>query len=180
MTRALLARKATHTLLALVAAYTGLYYTLEHVLLLCLCLGVAFVAGYGVRALDPVRRAEVKSIGEIFFVIGIACAALLCLPAAPTAFVGGVLVLGLADTSASIIGRLWGGRAYHIFGETRTYGGSLTVLVVSAVILVVLGMHPLFALCAGWLLAAVEAIAPRGSDNVVLPVVAALLLLLVV
>lgn len=179
MTRALLARKATHTLLALVAAYTGLYHTLEHVLLLCLCLGIAFVAGYGVRALDPIRRAEAKSIGELFFVIGIACAALLSLPTAPLAFVGGVLVLGLADTSASIIGRLYGGRAYNIFGEKRTYGGSLTVLIVSTLILAGLGVHPVAAVLAGWLLAAVEAVAPRGSDNVVLPVVTVLILLFV-
>lgn len=159
------------------AGAAGYWGTLELVLLFAALLGVVFVAGYWIRAFDLLRRAEKKSIGELFFVAGVVCTALLTLPAAPATFVAALLVLGIADTSAAIVGRTYGGRAYLIFGEVRTYGGSFTVFVFSTLILAAFGMPLAPAFVSGWLLAAVEALAPRGSDNFVLPVVTALLLL---
>lgn len=175
MTKALYVRKAMHAFLALAFGFVASWGTLEQVLTLAALIAVVFVAGYGVQALDPLRRAERKSIGELFFVAGAVCTALITLPVAPDAFLVAMLVLGLADTSASIVGRVCGGRSYMIFGEVRTYGGSFTVLVLTAVILGIFGMPAHTAIAAGWLLAAVEALSPRGSDNFVLPVLGALL-----
>ena len=168
-------RKALHALLAVMFVGLAMYTSQTALYAVLLILACVFLLTLRFGAFDPIRRAELASFGELFYVLGIFGTAVLFLPGAPIAFTAGVLVLGFADTAAALIGRQWGKQTYTIFGERRSYLGSTTALVVSAVILASFGVPIWYALLGGWLLATIEALMPRGSDNLALPIVAAML-----
>jgi len=167
-------RKLLHMLLALGFAYLGVSVPVWVTLSLVACVGVVFFMLRHVLFARMVRTAESRSFGEYFLIAGIAATALV-FGQAHEAYLAGMLVLGFADTTASVIGRTWGVRPYRVFGETRTYTGSFTALVVSAFVFVALGVSYPLAFLSGWFLAVIEALSPRGSDNFFLPIIAAAL-----
>ncbi len=93
-------------------------------------------------------------------------------------FVVAVLVVGLADAAAALVGKKWGSSSsYAIFGQQKSVLGSAAFLVVA--IMVVYGYSllsptypgdilPLFAIAA--LLTGIENIGVYGSDNFLLPI----------
>jgi phytol kinase len=168
----LILRKAIHAALAvamvLLAFAGGPTRVIETGAALVIVFGLALL----LRPLDPLRLAERASYGEFFFALAVIAAALLFLPSTEPAFAAGMLVLGFADSTAAVIGRRWGRNRYVVFGEERSYEGSFAAFVVSALVLYASGIGVLWAVVGGWLLAAVEAFAPRGSDNLILPLLA--------
>jgi phytol kinase len=88
----------------------------------------------GFLAFRTVHRKDGKPHGELFFPLGIGLAALLTPP--PAAFAVAVLHLSLADGLAALIGLRFGKTtAYKVFGYTKTMVGSLTFLLISALIM---------------------------------------------
>lgn len=108
------------------------------------------------------------SLGEVFFPVGVALSSLI----APnlTGFVAASLVLGLADTAAALAGRHW---ASPRLLWSKTLAGSGAFLLVAGVLLLVIAPRPpVLAIVAASTLA--EALSPKGSDNLTVPVVVAL------
>jgi len=167
-------RKVLHALLAvgfvLGAQWLPSPYIVAGAVIL---LGVCWASRY-LRHLDPVRTAERQSYGEYFFALGVIVSALLFLPASPGAFTAGMLVLGFADSAASLVGRRFGKHTYHVFGEKRSWEGSVAACMVSFVVLLGVGVHLPSALAGAVLLTLTEALSVRGSDNLTLPVLAGL------
>jgi phytol kinase len=96
-----------------------------------------------------------------------------------------VLVLIIADTSAALIGQRYGRFRYQIMGNTRSLEGSLTfALTAFAAILIPLLVsgHVRGLVTVGFVgvivtaVAAIEAVCPRGWDNLFIPVGTLLLL----
>jgi phytol kinase len=177
--QAVVLRKVFHIGIALF--FVALSYSVSvSVLMLCAVgmLGIFFFA----RAFNffvAVRRAEHVSWGEYFFGVGVLLSALLFLPASHEAFVVSMLILGCTDTCASLVGRRFGRQKYIVCGEVRTLEGSLTAWFVSAGVLYAVGPFSWdTALAGGFVLAVVEAVSVRGSDNLFLPLVAGGLVLL--
>lgn len=173
---AVLLRKGVHSLLAVCLAFVGVTYGVVPVVALGAILLGFFLASRTWRHLDVLDFVAVASFGELFLAVGVIVTALLFLVGGPNAFLGGLLILAFADPMAALVGKTYGKRPYTIFGEIRTYEGSLTCLLVSALIMALFGVPWYLALFAGLILAVVEALTPRGSDNLFLPVVAALIL----
>jgi phytol kinase len=171
-------RKALHIILALgfaaVGAVFGVVVTVSLAfVLLCVVLG----ARRYVEHIPPFLVGRF-TYGEIFFALGVAVSAVLFLPQGENLFMSSMLVLGVVDAAAALVGKRWGTHVYRVCGETRTYEGSLTALLCAAFIGYSFGLGVLMALLMGWCIAVIEALAPRGSDNVVLPIVTGLLLML--
>ena len=94
-------------------------------------------------------------------------------------FIVAVLVVGLADAAAALVGKKWGkSSSYTIFGQQKSVLGSVAFFVVA--VLVVYGYSvlsptypgdvlPLLAIAA--LLTGIENIGVYGSDNFLLPIV---------
>jgi phytol kinase len=96
-------------------------------------------------------------------------------------YAAALLVLALADTAAALVGTLAGRVEYRVWGERRTLEGSLAFLVTCfpclAIPLALAGAGgTLAALLAAVVCTAVEAVTPRGTDNVFLPVTVCALL----
>jgi dolichol kinase len=128
-----------------------------------------------------VHAVERSTLGEMWFPLGVAVVALAVPERAPFAY--GVLVMGLSDAAAGVVGQRYGHRAFRILGAWKTYAGSTVffattaVLTVAAVVLVG-GAPPATVVALAATLTLVEASLGGGTDNVVLPLTAAGLLTL--
>ena len=129
-----------------------------------------------------IHGAERSTNGEVYFPLGVMGAALLVPHRVEFAF--GVLVMALADASASLVGQRFGKRSFRLLSGEKTYLGSAvffaTTLVLGLVAAQALGelsgrsLLPLLAIAATAAIA--EAVVGGGADNVILPVLAAALL----
>lgn len=129
----------------------------------------------GMIALRPRRfwrslyQVERQSLGEIFFPLGAAAAALVA--PSPAVFRLAIALLGIADTCACLVGRRVGGRA--ILAHGKTYAGTAACWGSATAMCVATGVRPLAAsLAVGVAVALAEAIAPKGSDNLSIPLAA--------
>jgi len=133
------------------------------------------------RLLDSVHRVERVSVGEIVYPIGIAATYLAAGYAGRPIFYGAaVMTLAVADAAAGLIGSRWGRHRFRVFGDAKSVEGSagfflcglfvvgaaLTIEGSSSVMQVVLlaGSTALAGMFA-------ELLAPRGGDNVAIPLV---------
>lgn len=136
----------------------------------------------GVKYLVKVYRVGRVSYGEFFFPISVIAAAYL----ADTSWelATAVLILGIADAVAALVGKKYGSsNSYSILGQKKSLIGSLAFFVATftlIVIFVALGHTTetgLFAIL--WvtlLLTVTENVGVYGSDNLLIPLVAVVLL----
>jgi phytol kinase len=175
-------RKVVHIGSSVLAA--GLAFILDPNEIVVLGLGFALFMLISRRfgLLASVHGVTRSTRGEIFFPLGVAALALVAGDRAQ--FVYGVLVLGLADGLAGVIGERYGSRPLSLAGSEKSVEGSATFFVVAAVIgaaaLLAVGDPTATALAvavlAAGVLTGVELSLRGGLDNLCVPVVAALLM----
>lgn len=124
------------------------------------------------------------SYGEFFFPVSVMMAAFLA--DSHWEFAAAMLVLGLADAAAALVGKRYGhGNSYVLLGQKKSLAGSAAFYVVA--VLVVLGfvvIAPGISVATGllaliWLpllLTATENLGVYGSDNLLIPLVAVIAL----
>ena len=180
-----MARKSAHVSSALVAATLTWFMSFPAVAVLALLFVPFMLVSRRVDLFPAVHSVERTTLGEMWFPLGVALVAVAVPESGPYAY--GVLVMGLSDAVASIVGQRYGHRAFRIAGAWKTYAGSaaffLTTLALTLPALALVdGLSPAsvpvaVGVAAG--LTVVEASLGRGTDNVALPVAAAGLLSLV-
>ncbi len=162
-------RKAAHVGSAVIAAISCLWLDHRWYVIIGVIFAIALLVA---RRFLPLRslsaRAE-RSWGELLFGIGVAGAALIAAETRP--FVLAVLVLGLADTAAHLVGRRLPVRPL-ILG--RTVGGSATFVIIAFLVALPAGPGAAAVVALGCALA--ELLSPRGTDNLSVPVVGSILL----
>jgi len=124
------------------------------------------------QSIEQVKR---NTLGEYFFPLGILVAALMS--PQKEIFTIALLCVGLADGLAALVGQKYGrSNRYRIFSGFKSIAGSLTVFIVSLIILVVVDYFgkvglPLISFIIMPLdVALVEAFAPYGSDDFLIPI----------
>lgn len=170
------ARKAMHALLALACAFLAPTLGVYGMSLAAATLFVLFLAARTVRALDPLRYAERASDGELYFALGVLLTGVLVLSRCASCFAVGMLVLAVADPLASLVGRRFGSHTYRVFGELRTIEGSGACCVATWLLLFgVTSLSIATISVVAIMITGVEALAPRGSDNLAIPLITGLL-----
>jgi dolichol kinase len=172
-----LARKLAHVWGAIVAALLPFFMSFPAVAVLALLCAPFMLVSRRLDLFPAVHGVERSTLGETYFPLGV-CAVALAFPQhVPYAY--GVLVMGLADAAAAVIGERHGRRAYRLFTAWKTYVGSGVFFVTTLVLTVAaLGPSPA-ALAVAGALTLVEGSFGGGTDNLVLPATAAGLLTLV-
>jgi phytol kinase len=177
-----LVRKLAHMGSAVAAGFLPLVLTFGEIALL----GVAFAGlmAVSLRAglFTSIHGVARETYGEILFPLGIAALALAC--PSPLPFAYGVLVLGLGDGLAALVGESFGRRAIPLVQTRKTLWGTGAFIGVcfglGVVVLGVTGVSPAYAMAAAAAMAVVltpiELFLAHGFDNLALPVVAGLLL----
>lgn len=124
------------------------------------------------------------SFGEFFYPIS--AILLVFIAQSKWEFAAAILILGIADTAAALVGKRFGkGNSYLVFGQKKSIVGSLAFLATAFVIVwgfvmlhgvelgsVSLGLIVLISL----LVTTAENLGVYGSDNLLIPLVAVLLL----
>jgi phytol kinase len=130
------------------------------------------------RSIHAVKR---NAMGELLFAVVIGLLAYSI--TSPWVFAAAMLNLSLADGFAAIVGLGWGeGNSYKVFGHTKSIAGTLAFFVTSLIIMIVysvfshLGPSILTIILLPAVAAAVENVSVQGMDNIVIPLLVALVL----
>lgn len=175
------ARKSIHVLLSLAAA--GVVWRLPTTAAAAvlaaaaaLALGIEalrlasprFAATFAARLGPMLRQRETTRLtGATTLALGYTAAAVL-LPGRPA--LAGILLAGIADAVAAVVGRRWGRLRYP---GGKSLEGSLAFLAVAAAIGLLLGLAPGLALAMALAVTMLEALTLPVDDNLYLPLVGA-------
>jgi len=135
------------------------------------------------------RQGNSSDLGTVYFPVALILLILLTwdkgLLGGDYKYIGalGIMVMGYGDGLAAVIGKNFGRYKYTIAGNTKSIEGSITMFffsfIVSAVVLIsFLGYEIVYmrtAFIVAVIAAGIEAITPRGLDNISVPLISALL-----
>jgi phytol kinase len=178
-------RKLVHVLMGLVAtSFPWVFGDPRPVVLVCSVFAAILGASLLSSRLPSVHQVDRRTAGALWFPLAVA-AVFVGARGRPELYATSMLVLTFADPAAALVGRTCGAHRYRSGRDAKSVEGSLAFLAVaSAILFVALDLTtPLgttaslgWALTIGILLAGVEAVAPAGSDNILVPAGALLLL----
>jgi dolichol kinase len=171
------ARKSIHISVAVFVAFWPYYLSYLYIEYIAIAFIIVILISRRYRLFQSIDEVKRSTLGELFFPLGILAAALL----APQkeVFTIALLCVGLADGLAALVGQRYGrSNRYKIFKGFKSIAGSLTVFIVSLIILLLTNyfgsMH--LAIISFIVLpldvALVEAFAPIGSDDFLIPITA--------
>jgi phytol kinase len=169
-------RRSTHIGTATVAGLAPLFVTQNEIILACIIFAIVLFFGRRYNIFSAIHSVERKTFGEICLPLGVAVTALLFLPQNLHAFQFGVFVMAFSDALAGLLGEKFGKRNFIIFGNKKTLEGSLTFFVCT--LLLTLIFFPVFSykiFMVPIILTIIEFCLTYGLDNLVIPIIGALL-----
>ncbi|MDP2720938.1 MAG: hypothetical protein Q8O75_03290 [bacterium] len=172
-------RKATHVGAALIAAASPLFLSPIVIVVSCLFFAGLLFAGRSSNLFSSIHDVKRKTYGAVFLPLGEALSAIVFLSHGVREFQFGVLVMGISDPLASLIGERFGRHNFKILGNRKSVEGSLSFFLSALVITFI--FSPVFGLpliLIPLVLTFVELVLGYGFDNLALPATGALLLTL--
>ena len=159
-------------------------YTLQNIEIYLICFIFVIITSFtkykGVfKSIHSVNRI---TFGAEAYPIGVLIATYYFLPLDKTAFIYGILVGGFSDSMASVIGKYYVYREIVVFGQKKSFGGSLsffiTTVIISYSIIFILGieMNIMSILIIAFILTIAELVQTFGLDNVTIPVLSGMAL----
>jgi dolichol kinase len=186
------ARKLVHITIALYASTWAFYLTPQLIALISIILIMAVAIVQKFKLLHSMKSVRRVTYGEMWYPLGIGISALLFTN--PYIYAIAVLHMGLADGLAAVVGIGMGKEAkrFKIGGNTKSVAGTLVFIITSFVIYLAYWMlfsgssffessvvyASILSLSSAIIVATIEVVAPKGSDNILVPVCAGLFALL--
>ncbi len=175
------ARKFSHIIAGTFVAFWPWFITWNWIAILAVSYLMLGIITRKTNLFKNVRFVNRLTWGEYFYPLGVI--ALCYIQPSNVIFVVAMLHFSFADAFAAIVGRTYGrSTIYKVFGQTKSVVGSLAFFAVSFCLvggIILVGGHnigswallivPMVAMC-------LENVSPYGSDNLIVPVVVALLL----
>lgn len=130
---------------------------------------------------SPVHQTERKSLGTVYYPIALLVILFFFFETEPLAFLAGSLVLAWGDGLAALIGRKYGTVIYDLYGQKRSFQGSMAMFLSSYAVLFLLFLWkdiPMWQVVTyGFIISIIatltEAISYRDWDNFTIPIVVA-------
>jgi phytol kinase len=126
--------------------------------------------------LKSIHKVERKTWGEIYFPLGIAIMAWAFLPAHVRSYEMTVLIYGISDVLANLIGTYYGKHFYSVFSCKKSLEGSIAFFISIFIILLVFRTSLPMAALISLVTTLVEGLSPFGSDNLTIPIALSALL----
>lgn len=176
-----LTRKFVHIAVGMFVAFWPFFLSWRQIQMLSLAFLAVVVISIKLDIFRSIHAVKRNAWGELLFamVIGI----LAFISTDEWVFTAAMLFLSLADGMAAIIGLAWGdSNTYKVFGRTKSIAGSLAFFFTAIVIVMVYTIfsgNAYGAVTLLWLPVAatiVENVAVNGTDNLAVPLLAALVL----
>ena len=179
-TKILWSRKATHISLGLFVLILPNYLTEWGIGLMALIFALTLLVSR-IRHILSLHNIKRYSWGEVFYPISVGVLSFICLPNDRSVFYAAILCLALSDASAAMVGGLMPIKQIRIGKHTKTVGGVMGFFVVTICILSLiylpLGASFFTLIIIALILSLSELITFYGSDNLVVPILAAILLM---
>ncbi len=178
-------RKVIHISAALIICCFPYFLSLYYIILLAVLFSLIFLAAKIFNFLPIVSNVKRVSLGEVFYPLGVLISAIMFLPQNDVrSFQFGILVLGLSDALANILGGLFGRFKYKIVRSTKTIEGSSAFFLSTFILFIIIkgkiNSIPFdFYLLASLFLTLIEAVFFLGLDNLFLPVLSSYLFSLI-
>lgn len=129
---------------------------------------------------------EAQTLGTVYYAISLLAISIFSFGLVHNPFFGliGIAVMGYGDGFAAIAGKGIKSKHFNVFGSDKSVAGSLSMLILSLIIISG-GMFYLNISC--WFIKSIvvsvvatvlEAISPRGTDNLTVPIITTLLVFL--
>lgn len=177
-----LTRKLVHVAVGTFVAFWPFFLSWHYIQLLSFAFIIVVALSVRFNIFTSIHAVKRNMTGELLFAVVIGLLALISTN--KWVFMAAMLHLSLADGLAAIVGVGWGdSNAYKVFGKTKSIAGSSAFLVCSFCILIA---YHLFAgsstsvltiLWLPFLATAAENLAINGTDNIVMPMLIALVLM---
>jgi len=179
-----LSRKIAHIWVGTYIAIWPFFMTMEQVQLLAAVMLAVVAISRRYHVFQSIHAIKRRTYGELFFPISVGLCALIT--DSKWIFMASILHLSLADGLAALAGTYFGKHTrYKIFGQYKSWIGSLTFLLLSTYIIftAVAGDIGEFANASPWLViwlpllaTAVESVTVYGTDDLAVPLVVVLAL----
>jgi len=176
-----LTRKFVHMVVGSFVAFWPFFLTWRQIEILSAAFLLVILISIKLTFFKSIHTTPKRAVGEISFAVVIGLLAFLS--GSKWIFMAAMLNLAIGDAMAAIIGLLWGGKnQYKVFGKTKSVAGTAAFFIVS---LLIMGLYVslssdtanITALFLVPLLAtATENVAVHGTDNLIMPILIALLL----
>jgi phytol kinase len=176
-----LTRKLVHVVVGSFVAFWPFFLSWRQIQLMSLAFFVVVSISIRWNIFRSIHAVNRSMTGELLFAIVIGLLA--SISSNKWVFAASMLHLSIADGLAAVIGVGWGeGNSYRVFGRTKSLAGSATFLACSFIIL---SVYMLFSNTAtSWLTilwlpfaaTVTENLALRGTDNLLMPMLIALVL----
>lgn len=186
------ARKLVHITIALYAATWAFYLPPQIIATISIILIIAVAIVQRFKLLHSFKSVSRITYGEMWYPIGIGISALLFTN--PYIYAIAVLHMGLADGLAAVVGVGMGKEAkrFKVGSNTKSVAGTLVFVATSFIIYLAYWLlfsgssffensvfyASVISLSSAIIIATIEVIAPKGSDNILVPVCAGLFALL--
>ena len=170
-------RRATHVGAALIAAASPLFLNKIVIVLSFLFFAALMLVGRRSTLFSSIQDIKRNTFGEVFLPLGEALSAIVFLPQGIREFQFGVLVMGISDALAGLIGERFGKHQLTILGNRKSIEGSVAFFV--STLCITFLFYPMFGLpliLIPLLLTFVELVLGNGFDNLALPITGAVLL----
>lgn len=168
------ARKTLHIIIGSYVALWPRFLSFQQIQLISIALLVVVLLSHRLHIFHAINDVRRKTWGDSLYAVGIGLTA--TLTSSPWIFAVAVLHMSVADGFAGLIGTRYGkSNQYKVFGNTKTFMGTGTFIVLSFVILALFSQScptqtmPIFIALLPFMAAFVENIGVRGTDNVMIP-----------
>lgn len=174
-------RKFVHITVGSFVAFWPFFLTWTQIELLSLAFLVVIVVSKFLNLFEAIHSVQRPTWGEVFFALAVGLIALITHD--KWIYAAALLQMSLADGLAAVVGTRFGGRyKYLVFSYPKSLVGTATFFVVSLAVLVVFNhwfnpaLNPFMMVGISLLASLVENIGVKGSDNLLTPLLIALIL----
>lgn len=175
------ARKLVHMSVGTFVAFWPLFLEWNEIRLLSLAFVLVISLSLWLKIFKSIHSVERPTWGEVLFALSVGFITLLT--ADSYVYMAAILHMSLADGAAAVIGERFGSRhRYTIFGQAKSWAGSAAFLIVSLAILTGYSLltggaiMPLYLGALALAATALENAGWHGLDNLLVPVVIAVIL----
>lgn len=176
-----LTRKLVHVAVGTFVAFWPFFLSWREIQILSIMFFAVICVSIKFNIFSSIHAVKRSIAGELLFALVIGLLALISTN--KWIFMAAMLHLSVADGLAAVCGLLWGDKnSYKVFGRTKSVAGTAAFLGVSYLIMIVYAVFAHSATSLGtymWLpllATATENLAVQGTDNLVMPMLIALVL----
>ncbi len=174
-------RKAIHALSAVIICFFPYFFTIKQIVFISLLFAFIFLLSRYFNFL-PIIKVKRIGLGEVFYPLGVLISALAFLPQGEVlAFQFGILVLGISDAMANVLGDLYGVHRIDFYWSKKSLEGSFFFFLSTFLILLNFANFDISNIFIYFILSLVltflEFLLFFGLDNLVLPLLSSYLFL---